>query len=262
MFSTFLNSRLFAVFCQQLIESLPAVFRTVMKRYNLAAGDFPDIVDFQAKLAEQDFSKFAALKQRLIDTSEEVLGVDLPRLMEALPRPIDSISSTLASAAADAAGPLQFATAPPPPPQQTQQQQQMHANAMFAATGSAVPMASAHPGGQEEDDVNPWGDDTGGEGAVGEWALQEYVPQYKPQFDQLQRGGFVSGAAAKGMLQATGLPTAKLRQVWNLSDLDRDGQLDLQEFTIAMYLTSAAQQGQELPPRLDDVMVPPGKTQH
>jgi hypothetical protein len=38
---------------KQLIESLPAVFRTVMKKYNLAPGDFPDIRDFQDKLTEQ-----------------------------------------------------------------------------------------------------------------------------------------------------------------------------------------------------------------
>ena len=38
---------------KQLIESLPAVFRTVMKKFNLAPGDFPDIRDFQDKLTEQ-----------------------------------------------------------------------------------------------------------------------------------------------------------------------------------------------------------------
>ena len=104
---------------KQLIENLPAVFRTVMKvtsphpvylssliyistnssiklspvclvhlvkKYNLAPGDFPDIRDFQDKLSELDFSKFHGLKQKLIDDVETVLANDIPRLMEALPR--------------------------------------------------------------------------------------------------------------------------------------------------------------------------------
>lgn len=31
----------------ELIESLPQVFRSVMKKYGLAAGDFPDLHDYQ-----------------------------------------------------------------------------------------------------------------------------------------------------------------------------------------------------------------------
>ena len=69
-------------FTPQLIDTLPAVFRTVMKKYNLAPGDFPDIRDFQEKLTEMDFTKFHSLKQKLIDDIEGVLGNDIPRLME------------------------------------------------------------------------------------------------------------------------------------------------------------------------------------
>ena len=58
----------------------------VMKKYNLAPGDFPDIRDFQDKLTELDFSKFHGLKQKLIDDVETVLANDIPRLMGALPR--------------------------------------------------------------------------------------------------------------------------------------------------------------------------------
>ena len=66
----------------QLIDTLPNVFRVVMKKYNLAPGDFPDIRDFQEKLTEMDFTKFHSLKQKLIDDIEGVLGNDIPRLME------------------------------------------------------------------------------------------------------------------------------------------------------------------------------------
>lgn len=71
---------------KELLENLPQVFRSVLKKYNLAPGDFPEITDFKGKLAEHDFTKFSTLKQRMIDDAEQVLGVEFPRLMEALPR--------------------------------------------------------------------------------------------------------------------------------------------------------------------------------
>ena len=37
----------------QLIHDLPAVFRSVMKQYNMPAGDFPDLEDFRKKLEGQ-----------------------------------------------------------------------------------------------------------------------------------------------------------------------------------------------------------------
>ena len=41
------------------------MFRTVMKKYNLAAGDFPDLADFQSKLQDMDFTKFHSLRMRV-----------------------------------------------------------------------------------------------------------------------------------------------------------------------------------------------------
>jgi hypothetical protein len=87
----------------------------------------------------------------------------------------------------------------------------------------------------EEEDANPWGD--GAEGDPQEWALQEYIAIYKPKFDEINKGGLVSGGGAKALLTATGLPTGKLRKIWELSDIDKDGHLDLYEFVIAMFLT-------------------------
>jgi Domain of unknown function (DUF5600) len=78
---TSLSLSLSPLHCTQLIDNLPAVFRTVMKKYNLAPGDFPDIRDFQDKLSEMDFTKFHSLKQKLVDDIEGVLANDIPRLM-------------------------------------------------------------------------------------------------------------------------------------------------------------------------------------
>mmetsp|Transcript_4909 Transcript_4909/g.5066 ORF Transcript_4909/g.5066 Transcript_4909/m.5066 type:complete len:543 (+) Transcript_4909:252-1880(+) len=214
-----------------LVDTLPAVFRTVMKKFNLAPGDFPDIHDFQEKLQEMDFRKFHTLKQKLIDDIDSVLGNDIPRLMEALPRSLDTISTALANAQLDSQGPLIY-EAPP---------------------GSA-------PNGVYSDDgeSNPWGDNDE-DHKEQEWALQEYISMYKPEFDKIQKGGFVSGGGAKSLLTATGIPTGKLRKIWELSDIDKDGNLDLEEFVIAMFLTDACKQGQELPSKLDEDMIPSGK---
>jgi EH domain-containing protein 1 len=200
-----------------------------MKRYNLAPGDFPDIRDYQEKLQEMDFSKFHTLKQKMIDEVDNVLSNDIPRLMDALPRALDSVSQ-LANASLDNRGPL------------------IYGNNVFGGGG---------------DDANPWAD----EGDVGDlasgsgrgWALEEYISQYKPQFDSCQKNGLVSGAAAKNVLTSSGLPTAKLRKIWELSDLDKDGNLDLVEFVLAMYLADAVKQGSEIPATLDERMIPPGK---
>jgi Cytoskeletal-regulatory complex EF hand len=108
----------------------------------------------------------------------------------------------------------------------------------------------------EDDDANPWGDE---EDTQGVWALQGHVSLYKAQFDQISRDGLVSGAGAKSLLTATGLPTNKLRKIWELSDIDKDGHLDLQEFVIAMYLTEVSKSGDDLPARLDPEMIPKSK---
>jgi len=198
----------------QLIETLPAVFRTIMKRYNLAPGDFPDLEDFKSKLLEQDFSKFNTLKQKLIDESEIVLSVDFPRLMEALPRSADTY-------------------APKP-----------------ILNPSAPPGEEANPFGEE----NPFG---GEEEGGGGWALQEYLNAVLPQFQSSQVNGYVTGAAVKGVLGSSGLPNPSLRKIWELSDVNKDGQLDMYEFTIAMYLVDIAKQGQPIPDRLAPEFLPP-----
>lgn len=111
----------------------------------------------------------------------------------------------------------------------------------------------------EDDDANPWGDE---EDTQAVWALQGHVSLYKAQFDQISRDGLVSGAGAKPLLAATGLPTNKLRKIWELSDIDKDGHLDLQEFVIAMYLTEVSKSGDDLPARLDPEMIPKSKIRH
>jgi hypothetical protein len=58
-----------------------AVFRTILKTNNLAAGDFPEIQSFAAKLNEVKFSDFASFSQKQIDELDHVLNTEIPSLM-------------------------------------------------------------------------------------------------------------------------------------------------------------------------------------
>eukprot|EP01038_Epipyxis_sp_PR26KG_P005497 gene5497-7609_t len=216
---------------EQLIEGLSGQFRSVLKKFNLAPGDFPDINDFQTKLREHDFSKFAVLKQRLIDEVENVLGSDFPRLMEALPRSLDSYG-----------GPESILTPP-------------NNNPLIYPTNNNIKASSS---GAIMEDNNPWGDDEGTNDGSS-WPLNDYIPTYTPQFNSIEKNGLVSGGAAKGIMAASGLPVATLRKIWDLSDVDKDGFLDLYEFVIAMFLIEMVKNDTECPSRLDDDMIPISK---
>ena len=67
------------------------------------------------------------------------------------------------------------------------------------------------------------------------WAV---TPADKSRYDEIfaslsPQNGFVSGMGVRPILERSGLPVDTLRQVWNLSDIDRDGQLDSDEFAVA-----------------------------
>ena len=61
------------------------------------------------------------------------------------------------------------------------------------------------------------------------------------------------------VLERSGLSVDMLRTVWNLSDIDRDGHLDADEFAVAMHLCREATTGKPLPPTLPPNLVPPSK---
>ena len=202
---------------QQLIADMGGVFRTVMKKYNLAPGDFPDLADFLSKISEMDFTKFHSLRQKVIDDAESVLGADIPRLMEALPRAMGGDSWEAS-----------------------------HSTVEPSPIGYTVPPAEANPWASEEE-------------LTSDWMLAPEISKFKPQFESNQVGGFVSGKAAKDILMASGLSVAILRKIWDLSDVDKDGKLDLHEFVIASHLAELAGLGQPLPDTLSPELLPPAK---
>lgn len=55
------------------------------------------------------------------------------------------------------------------------------------------------------------------------------------------------------------LPNTVLKKIWNLSDVDADGCLDIEEFALAMHLIKVKLDGNELPNSLPHHLVPPSK---
>ncbi|BFU21182.1 EH-domain containing protein putative [Entamoeba histolytica] len=77
----------------ELIADLNNVFNIIMRKYNLAAGDFPPIQLYKEKLNELDFTKFPKLDTKLIASIDDVLGTDIPMLLKKYPME-DSLSSS------------------------------------------------------------------------------------------------------------------------------------------------------------------------
>uniref|UniRef100_A0A8C7QSS0 Epidermal growth factor receptor pathway substrate 15 n=1 Tax=Oncorhynchus mykiss TaxID=8022 RepID=A0A8C7QSS0_ONCMY len=72
-------------------------------------------------------------------------------------------------------------------------------------------------------------------------------------------GGMLSGEKVKPVLLNSKLPVDVLGRVWELSDLDRDGMLDRDEFAVVMYLVYRALEGEPIPMSLPATLVPPSK---
>ncbi|XP_029938310.1 epidermal growth factor receptor substrate 15 isoform X2 [Salarias fasciatus] len=89
-------------------------------------------------------------------------------------------------------------------------------------------------------------------------------PEEKMKFDSIfdslsPVGGMLTGEKVKPVLLNSKLPVDILGRVWELSDLDRDGMLDRDEFSVAMYLVYRALEGEPVPMSLPPPLVPPSK---
>uniref|UniRef100_A0AAR2J619 Epidermal growth factor receptor pathway substrate 15 n=1 Tax=Pygocentrus nattereri TaxID=42514 RepID=A0AAR2J619_PYGNA len=89
-------------------------------------------------------------------------------------------------------------------------------------------------------------------------------PEEKLKFDAIfdslsPVGGMLTGDKVKPVLLNSKLPVDVLGRVWELSDIDRDGMLDKDEFAVAMYLVYRALENEPVPVALPPSLVPPSK---
>eukprot|EP00529_Nitzschia_sp_RCC80_P012268 CAMPEP_0113486250 /NCGR_PEP_ID=MMETSP0014_2-20120614/24899_1 /TAXON_ID=2857 /ORGANISM="Nitzschia sp." /LENGTH=568 /DNA_ID=CAMNT_0000379915 /DNA_START=58 /DNA_END=1764 /DNA_ORIENTATION=- /assembly_acc=CAM_ASM_000159 len=216
----------------KLIADLPNVFRTILKKYNLAPGDFPEITSFSAKLREVKFAEFSTLSEKQIAGLDEILNKDIPALMEQLPSERDSPETLRAKMGAASGGSM-----------------------------ASVPVPKTHTkfGKQDQHESNPFGVSADDEDHY--WALQDSAERLRGNFEALgPQGGYLSTQKARDVLVKTGLSKDQLRQIWNLSDMDRDGLFDHDEYVVAMFLCDAViQKGRPIPAELPTSVVPPRK---
>ncbi|XP_011498656.1 PREDICTED: EH domain-containing protein 3 [Ceratosolen solmsi marchali] len=115
-----------------------------------------------------------------------------------------------------------------------------------------------------EDQVSPFGYKKGEGIDAGsnepEWIIMKEKYKYDSIFDTLgPLDGRITGAAAKSEMVKSKLPNTILGKIWNLSDVDKDGYLDSDEFALAMHLINIKLDGNELPSHLPNHLVPPSK---
>ena len=95
----------------------------------------------------------------------------------------------------------------------------------------------------------------------GDWLI---TPQEKKHFDGIfetvdtAKAGKISGDQAVGFFMKAQLPEEVLAQIWDLADIDADGQLTREEFAVAMYLVRIQRNGKDaLPQVLPLALIPP-----
>jgi len=216
----------------ELIRNMGDCFRNVQRQYNLPTGDFPEIEKFKAKCADlmggfQGLPKLNKRNQKLLDKIDTVLGVEIPRLMESLPRTLSEESQARPEAAT-----------------------------LFNDNIPQVPLpdkqaAAAPP-------ANPFGAEANPFGVA--WSLKELSESLAAEFDSLKgAGGKMDAGTAANKMRETGVPQDTLFKIWNLADMDNDGAMDLEEFAIAMHLCEEASGGKEPPATLPTELIPPGR---
>jgi epidermal growth factor receptor substrate 15 len=95
----------------------------------------------------------------------------------------------------------------------------------------------------------------------GDWLI---TPPEKVQFDSIfetvdtAKLGFITGDQAVSFFMKAQLPEETLAQIWDLADIDADGQLSRDEFAVAMYLVRLQRGGKEpLPQVVPPALIPP-----
>lgn len=98
-------------------------------------------------------------------------------------------------------------------------------------------------------------------GGGADWLISS---QDKAHYDSIfntvdtAKAGIISGDQAVGFFINAQLPEETLAQIWDLADIDADGQLTKDEFAVAMYLVRLQRSGKEaLPQVLPLALIPP-----
>ncbi|KAM4728373.1 epidermal growth factor receptor substrate 15-like 1 isoform 3-T3 [Anableps anableps] len=94
-----------------------------------------------------------------------------------------------------------------------------------------------------------------------DWAIR---PDEKGKFEAIFESlspvkGLLSGDKVRPVLINSKLPLDVLGKIWDLSDVDKDGHLDKEEFTVALHLVYRTMEKEPVPSSLPPSLIPPSK---
>ncbi|CAD0202698.1 unnamed protein product [Chrysodeixis includens] len=112
--------------------------------------------------------------------------------------------------------------------------------------------------GTEEESSDRHSSEEEGEAGDDMWAISDaQARHYAAQFAQLRpERGMLSGQTARLFFEKSHLPVPDLRKIWQLSDINKDGMLTLEEFSIAMHLIVLRRNNIPVPDALPACLVP------
>jgi len=106
-------------------------------------------------------------------------------------------------------------------------------------------------------DANTEEDDMAGIGV--RWVVtQQQKEIYDEKFFKLETTeGKASGGQVKHIMVQSGLGPQVLGKVWGLSDLDKDGWMNSEEFALCLFLLDEIKSGKTVPDQLPETYIPP-----
>jgi len=207
---------------KELIKNLDSLYSSLQREHQISPGDFPEIKKMQEQLVHHDFTKFHSLDKKLLERVDKMLAEDIAKLMAMIP--LEEKQS------------------------RTEGSDLIEGGAFDGVMDSKTPFM--YKGGEG---INA------GVGEV-EWVIAKDRYKYDALFDNLNPiDGKVTGASAKSEMVKSKLPNNVLGKIWKLSDVDKDGMLDADEFALAMHLMNVKLDGNDLPSELPAHLVPPSK---
>jgi len=167
----------------KLLENLGDEFKKVMEKHQVPKNDFPNIKRFREALKKFEIHKFPKMKKELLANLDQMLQVDMPKLMSMVPSEVD---------------------------------------------GLEVDMKKDNPFAHHEE--------TKAQGL--KWVVDNPTKLlYETEFRKLKlTNEKVAGDDVRSTMQASGLEQRVLSAVWIIADMDGDGWLDLDEFSVVLYL--------------------------
>lgn len=205
---------------KEIIKNLDKIYEKIQHQYNISPGDFPKIEKMREVLELLDFKTFKTLDKKLIEKCDNMMSIDITQLMQMLPKE----------------------------------------EVRFTGTENSV------RGGAFDDETSPFGIgqsegiNAGNNEGEGVWIIDKTRKEADEIFPTLNpNNGKITGSSAKSELIKSKLPNSVLAKVWRLSDYDKDGFLDLDEWALANYLVKLKLDGFELPNTLPEHLIPPTK---